>query len=101
MRLAAACVLSLSVLCSGVSTPVAHATSPVAVLVLPTQMSGNVPDRAAWQKAFDERIQAVVRKSGRSTHPSGPLTASEAGCRDATCMAATTSGGISEPVSAV
>lgn len=83
MRLAVVCLISLSVLALGRG---ARADSPVAVLILPTKLEGNVPDRAAWQKAFDERIEAAVRRSGRSPRPSGPLTSVEASCRDATCL---------------
>src|SRR4051812_14541504 len=83
MRLPMLCVLTLaSVLASR-----ARAESPVGVLVLPTQIGGSVPDRAAWQKAFDQRIEDAVRRSGRTPRLSGPLTASEASCRDAACLA--------------
>lgn len=66
---------------------VARAQTSVPVLVMPTQLGGVVPDRAGWQREFDARMDRAVRKTGRTSRAPGPLTASEASCRTAECMA--------------
>lgn len=65
----------------------AQAQTNVPVLVMPTQLGGVVPDRAGWQREFDARMDRAVRKTGRLPRAPGPLTASEASCRTAECMA--------------
>ena len=66
---------------------VARAESPVPVLVMPTQLGGAVADRAVWLREFDARMDSAVRRTGRTPRSPGPLTAAEASCRSAECMA--------------
>ena len=65
----------------------AAAEPAVPVLALPTLVGGYVPDRAGWQREFDQRLEQAIRRAGRAPRPPGPLTTAEASCRDAECLA--------------
>lgn len=71
----------------GFGAGASYAEAPSGVLVLPTQVTGNMADRVRLQRELDEHLERAVTKSGRVTKPAGPLTAAEARCRTADCLA--------------
>jgi hypothetical protein len=61
--------------------------APVPVVTLPTILNGVGSDRAAWQKAMDDKLDEGIRASGRTPMLPGPLTGAELACREPECMA--------------